>query len=223
MSSEDPAKRFVVWDSPTRVFHWCLVLAVLLCWISAEEDYLQVHQYAGYTVLVLVLTRVVWGVIGSVHSRFSDFLVSPLHVLAYLRGRLPSRPRHNPAGGYSVLVMLALLLLQALTGLFNSDGLMFDGPFYHALESRWTDKLGEIHATAFWVLLGFIGLHVASILYYQVLRRQDLLTPMLLGGLGGRAAPRPAWLALLVLLVCVGGLAVAIYYAPEPPPNMWGM
>ena len=122
-----------IWDIPTRLFHWALVIAVLLSWVSQEEDYLQVHEVSGYVVLTLVCFRIVWGFVGSVHSRFADFVRAPGAVWAYLRGRGDrQQPGHNPAGGWSVLVMLLLLLVQALTGLFNSDELMHDGPFYHA-------------------------------------------------------------------------------------------
>jgi cytochrome b len=208
----------VTWDGWTRLTHWLLVLAVLLSWISYEEDYLQVHQYSGYLVLVLVVTRLVWGFVGSVHSRFSDFIVSPPAAVRYLLGRhkIESGAGHNPAGGWSVLVLLLLLLLQAVTGLFNSDELMFDGPFYHALDRSWTDRLGAMHEWVFWVLSGFIGLHIVAVLFYQWGRGKDLIGPMLHGGSQGERSPRPFWLALLIALLLGAALYIAIQYAPKP-------
>ena len=208
----------VTWDGWTRLTHWLLVLAVLLCWISYEEDYLQVHQYSGYLVLVLVVTRLLWGLIGSVHSRFSDFVASPRAVWRYLRGGEPRAPGvgHNPAGGWSVLVLLLLLLLQASTGLFNSDELMFDGPFHHALDRSWTDRLGAMHEWVFWVLSGFIGLHITAVLFHQWVKHQDLIGPMVHGGNQGARPPRPFWLALLIAIILGGLLYVAIQYAPKP-------
>ncbi|MCX2981638.1 hydrogenase [Halieaceae bacterium IMCC14734] len=208
----------VTWDSWTRLTHWLLVLAVLLCWISYEEDYLQVHQYSGYLVLVLVVTRILWGFVGSIHSRFSDFVASPRVVFHYLRGRKhnASQVGHNPAGGWSVLVLLLLLLLQATTGLFNSDDLMFDGPFHHALDSSWTDRFGAMHEWIFWVLSGFIGLHIVAVLFHQWVKREDLIGPMVHGGSHGVRSPRPIWLALLMAIVIGFGLYVAIQYAPKP-------
>ena len=208
----------VIWDGWTRVTHWLLVLAVILSWVSYEEDYLQVHQFSGYLVLVLVLTRLVWGFVGSLHSRFSNFLVSPLAALRYLLGReqAASPVGHNPAGGWSVMVLLFLLLLQALTGLFNSDELMFDGPFYHTLDREWSDRLGALHETVFWVLTGFIGLHVVAVMFSQWVRHRDLIGPMLHGGSGGQGAPRPLWVGLLIAVIFGGLLYVAIQYAPQP-------
>jgi cytochrome b len=204
------------WDWPTRAFHWTLAGAVLLSWVSQEEDYLVVHQWSGYAVLVLVGFRLAWGFIGSVHSRFSDFVTGPRTVWAYLRGA-PSRTRgHNPLGGYGVLVLLLLVALQALTGLFNSDGLIYDGPFYHALDSGWTDLLGEWHERLFWVLLGFIGLHLLAVAWYQYVRGRDLVGPMLHGGREGPAPAVAGWRAWLVVAVLSGLLALALWFAPEP-------
>ncbi len=123
------------WDLPTRLFHWLLVWAVFLSWLSHEYEWFQLHLWSGYSVLVLVAFRFFWGFFGSQHSRFNDFVRSPARVWRYWRGGVRSQSGHNPAGGWSVLIMLALLLLQGLAGLFNSDGLLFDGPLYHALDS----------------------------------------------------------------------------------------
>ena len=210
------ARLLPLWDLPTRIFHWAIVICLPLSWWSADNDNYELHQWLGYTVIVLVVARVVWGFVGSVHSRFADFVRAPGAVWTYLRGRGDEQQvGHNPAGGWSVLVMLLLLLVQALTGLFNSDELMHDGPFYHALDSSWTDRLGALHESLFWVLLACVGLHVASVLFYQS-RRRDLISPMLLGGKGGRGAPQTLWRAALILCLCSGLLYTALYFAPQP-------
>ncbi len=204
------------WDLPTRLVHWLLLSALLLSWLSHEFEWYQVHLWSGYSVLVVVVFRLLWGVFGSAHSRFSDFLSGPVTLLRYWRGELGERTGHNPVGGWSVLLMLLLILFQALTGLFNSDGLLFDGPLYHALDSAWTDKLGELHEQLFWVILALVVLHVLAVLYYQFVRGDDLLQPMIQGGAEGSSAPVSTWRALLLLLLCVSGLALAVYLAPEP-------
>jgi cytochrome b len=210
--------RFPLWDSPTRLFHWLLVIAVFLSWLSHELEWIQVHLWSGYSVLVLVGFRLLWGFWGSVHSRFRDFVSSPARVWAYWRRGEWSGVGHNPAGAWSVLALLLLLAAQALTGLFNSDGLLFDGPLHYALASSWTDKLGELHEWLFWVLAGLIGLHVAAVLYSQFFgARRNLLRPMISGGDSGREAPVPAWRALVLLLLCAGLLGLAVYLAPSPP------
>ena len=204
------------WDLPTRLFHWLLTVAVFMAWLSHNRDWIAVHTWTGYTVLVLVAFRIAWGFVGSEHSRFVDFVRSPAAVLRYWRGEEPARPGHNPAGGWSILVLLALLLVQASSGLFNSDGLLFDGPLHHALDGDVTDQLGELHDQLYWVILGFVGLHVAAVLYYRFVRREPLLAAMVSGGKAGRRAPVSNWRALAVLAVCVSALALAVYLAPEP-------
>ena len=204
------------WDLPTRLFHWLLVVCVGLAWLSHEQDWIEVHLWTGYTVLVLVVFRIFWGVFGSVHSRFSDFVRSPVEALRYLRYGGEDGPGHNPAGGWSVLVLLTLLLVQALSGLFNSDGILFDGPLYHALDSSLTDKLGELHDQLYWVILGFVGLHVAAVLYYQLLKQRPLIGAMISGGHAGSGAPVSSCRAVLIVVVCCGALALAVYLAPEP-------
>lgn len=209
---------YPLWDIPTRLFHWLLVLGIGLAWLSHEQDWYEVHRWTGYTVFVLVLFRLLWGVWGSRHSRFADFVRSPLAVLRYWQGKQGAGVGHNPAGGWSVLVLLSLVLVQATTGLFNSDGLFFDGPLHFALDSRMTDKLGELHDQLFWVILGFSGLHVAAIAWYRLVRKENLVAPMITGGDSGEEAPVSLLRALLLLALCAGALALAIYLAPAPTP-----
>ena len=205
-----------VWDLPTRAFHWLLVVGVFLGWLSHELEWYRVHLWNGYAVLVLVGFRIGWGFVGSAHSRFADFLRGPGAVVRYLRGEEPPRPGHSPLGGWAVAALLALVLGQGLTGLFNSDGLLLDGPLHHALGTEWTDRLGAWHETLFWVLCGMVALHVAAVLVYQFHLRQNLLLPMLTGGETGRRPPVSSWRAVLVALLCAGLLALAVYLAPEP-------
>lgn len=205
-----------IWDLPTRLFHWLLVVAVLSSWLSHELEWIQVHQYSGYSVLVLVGFRLLWGMCGSVHSRFADFVHGPRAVWLYLRRGEWAGVGHNPAGGWSVIVLLLLLLVQSLSGLFNSDGLMFDGPLYHVVDSYWSDQLGALHEQLFWILVGVIGLHLLAVSYQQFVQRRNIIVAMLSGGAGGKRAPVPQWRALLVLALCVLALAVAINLAPEP-------
>lgn len=204
------------WDIPTRLFHWLLALGIVLAWLSHEFDWIEVHRWNGYSLLVLVGFRILWGFFGSVHSRFSDFVRSPAAVIRYWRGTEPEPVGHNPAGGWSVVLLLGLVLLQALTGLFNSDDLLFDGPLHHAVDSRTAELLGEIHDKLYGVILGFVGLHLAAIAWYHWGRGRALVAAMIHGGSEGRQAPVSPWRALLLLLFCIAALALAIYLAPEP-------
>lgn len=215
---------FLLWDLPTRIFHWAIVICLPLSWWSAENDNYELHQWLGYTVIVLVVSRVFWGFAGSRHSRFADFLVGPRRVAAYLRGLEAAGAGHNPLGGWSVLVLLALLLLQAISGLFNSDDVLFTGPLYYAVNSEWRDVMGLVHELAFDVLLAFVGLHILAVVYHQYWCKEPLLQAMLRGkapGRSGREAPAPAWRALLIALLAALALWGILQLAPPPPSLMW--
>lgn len=179
------ASKVRVWDLPTRLFHWALVACVVGLAITAySETGLDWHARLGYTVVALLLFRVVWGFIGGRWSRFASFLYSPASVVAYLRGR--SHPDHlvghNPLGAGSVLAMLAFLIAQVATGLVSDDESSFQGPLNRfvssskALAATWYHKrVGQ------WVLLALVLLHVAAVLYYVLKKRQGLVRAMVGG------------------------------------------
>jgi cytochrome b len=217
-------KHYTLWDIPTRTCHWLLVGCLPLAWWSAETENYAVHQWTGYTVIVLVLGRIGWGFVGSHHSRFTDFLVGPRKVLAYLRGRGSASAGHNPLGGWSVMALLSLLLLQACSGLFNSDDVLFSGPLYYAASTGFRDTMGLVHELAFNALLVLVGLHIIAVFYHQLRHREKLLQAMLRGSAPdrrGRAAPVPLWRALLVWALFALALWWVLELAPQPPPMMW--
>jgi len=209
-----------LWDLPTRIFHWALVLLVASAWASAELGANELHEWCGYSILTLVAFRIVWGFVGSTHSRFSDFVQSPSAVLRYFRGEWTRTPGHNPAGGWSVIVMLALLLIQGTTGLFNKDDIMFQGPLSHLVSSDTRDALGEVHEVNFNLLLALIALHVGAVMYYLHRRGENLVRPMITGGQSAGPGSRlaPLWLALVVLTACGGLLYWLLSLAPAPQP-----
>ena len=105
---------------------------------------------------VIISTRIIWGFIGSRHSRFTDFVAGPARVAAYLQGRGSSSAGHNPLGGWSVLLLLSLLLVQAISGLFNSDGVLFSCPLYYGASSGFRNAMGVVHDLVFNGLLALI-------------------------------------------------------------------
>ena len=213
-----------LWDIPTRLFHWLIVACLPLSWWSAESGNFELHQWLGYSVIVLVVSRVVWGIVGSPHSRFVDFLVGPRRVVAYLRGEQARSAGHNPLGGWSVVALLLLLLLQAVSGMFNSDDVLFNGPLYHAADVELRDALGLVHEVAFYVLLTLVGLHILAVIYHQFRRHEKLLQAMVRGsasGREGRVAPVSAWRVLPVVLLVALALWGLLQLAPPPPPMMW--
>ena len=174
-----------VWDAPTRLFHWVIVLLIALSYVSIKQDWTQLHFISGYTILTLLVFRLAWGVVGSETSRFSQFVRNPIEGLRHL-AQFPRREPdaeigHNAAGGWMVLLMLAAIAAQVTTGLFsNADGLL-DGPLAHHLSRTASDWVTGIHANLFYVLLGLIGLHILAILAYAAVKRHDLVRPMVTG------------------------------------------
>jgi cytochrome b len=213
-----------LWDVPTRLGHWLLAACLPLSWWSAETENYELHEWLGYTVIVLVASRIAWGFVGSAHSRFADFLVGPRRILAYLRGREAGGAGHNPLGGWSVVALLLLLLLQAVSGLFNSDDVFFNGPLYYGASVGLRDAMGQVHEVGFYLLLALVGLHILAVLYHQLWRRERLLQAMVRGsaaGRAGRAAPVSGWRALLIVLGVALSLWGLLQLAPSPPPVMW--
>lgn len=205
-----------VWDAATRLFHWTLVLLVAAAWFCAETGRFRLHILCGLGVLTLLVFRIVWGFIGSETARFSRFLANPakaIHHLAHFAERGPdTEVGHNAAGGWMVLVLLALLAVQVTSGLFNSGG--FDnppGPLAGHVSDSLADLANRIHGLAFTVLLAAIGLHILAVFAYALVKRHDLVRPMITGTKRLPAAtrqPRMAspLLALVVFLLALGAV-----------------
>jgi cytochrome b len=211
-----------VWDLPTRLFHWMLVLLLIAQWWTAEQSStMDWHLWGGYAVLALVLFRLIWGIVGSETVRFSQFVRDPGAALEYfkalLRGETPHYLGHNPMGGWSIVAMLALLLIQTITGLFANDDILIEGPLYGWVSKGMSDWLTTVHKFNFNVLLAMITVHLAAVFFYLLVKRENLIHPMLNGCKRLRPeqagqAPRMAnpWLGLaaLVIAVTVVGLLV---------------
>jgi cytochrome b len=207
-----------VWDLPTRLFHWALVALVVLQFATAEFHWLtmQWHERFGYATLALLLFRVAWGFAGSQTSRFVDFVRGPVAVARYVRallaGRAPLAIGHNALGGWSVLVMLALLLAQTVSGLFASDGIDTDGPFADAVSDAMVKTMTRLHHLGETLLLLVIALHVAAVLLHLLLHRDNLIAPML-SGRKSVADPPPlrfagGWGALVLFAAAVAAVVL---------------
>jgi cytochrome b len=207
MSGEEP---IAVWDVPTRLFHWLLVILIGFSWWSAEEGELEWHKWSGMAVLGLLVFRIMWGVWGSSTARFANFVRGPGTVAQYLRMPMPATPGHNPLGALSVIAMLALLALQVITGLFavDVDGIE-SGPLSYMVEFDQGRTAAEIHEIAFTLIQVLVVLHLLAIAFYLVVRRRNLVTPMVtgrdraLGGLPGMQ-PVPIWRLIVAIVVAIG-------------------
>ena len=172
-----------VWDLPIRLFHWLLVLCVVLSFITVKigGNAMEFHALIGYCVLTLVIFRVCWGLVGSHHARFIHFVPSPKGLVNYILGKTKAGLGHNPLGALSVLALLVSLGLQATTGLFANDDIAFEGPFAKYVSNDMVQFLTSIHYFNEKVLIILIALHLCAILYYQKFKGENLIKPMLLG------------------------------------------
>jgi cytochrome b len=173
--------RVRVWDLPTRAVHWLLALLIPFSWWSAHSDHLPWHRLSGYTILGLLIFRLIWGFVGSPTARFSRFLRGPGTVVVYLRGRLAPVIGHNPLGGWSVMAMLTALAVQVTLGLFSVDEDSLEaGPLSTFVSFDTGRAIAHAHHIGFWVLLALIGLHLAAIAVYAM-RGRNLVAPMITG------------------------------------------
>jgi cytochrome b len=206
-----------VWDAPVRVFHWLLVLLLIFQYVTVKTSYMTWHMYGGYTILVLLLFRIIWGFVGSTHARFGDFLYGPAAMFAYVK-TLPRREAakfagHNPLGGLSVLLMLLAVLVQAVTGLFANDDVLTEGPLVQWIAKETSDWITTIHRYNFYVIVGLAAAHILAVLYYLLYKSENLVKAMFTGYKTLPAAPAGtrmagAWLALVVLAIA----AAAVYF-----------
>jgi cytochrome b len=193
-------ERILVWDLPTRLFHWLLASTFAGAWLTADsERWIDVHVTLGYTFAGLIAFRVLWGFVGSRYARFSSFVAGPQAVRRYLWSMLTFRPErhvgHNPAGGWAVLALLGLGALTALAGFlsFNDYG------------GHW---LEELHEGAAGAMLGLVFVHIVAVLVSSLLHRENLVRAMVTGlkhGLRSEAIRRPQWIAAGALVVAVLG------------------
>lgn len=203
-----------LWDLPVRLVHWAIVLLLAGLWWSAEEGDLTLHKQLGMMMLILIVFRLLWGLIGSSSARFAGFLRGPRAVIGYARGLFGRAGEpvvgHNPLGGWSAMILLALLAFQVGLGLIaqDTDGLE-SGPLNHLVDYDTAEWARETHELIFNLLLGLSVLHVLAIAFYLIFKRDNLISPMLTGKrrfTSAVAAPKfaPWWLAALCLIVAWG-------------------
>ena len=185
VSPSDKSTRRVVkvWDLPTRLFHWLLVVGIFAMWLTADVlDRLGLHMTIGFALIGLILFRMVWGVIGSDTARFAQFVRHPRHILAYLKGAYSGIwLGHNPLGALSVLALMLSIIVQLTTGLFANDQIFNEGPFSDYVTENTQDLMSLIHEINFNVLLGLIALHLLAIAYHQFKKHEPLVQAMITG------------------------------------------
>jgi cytochrome b len=208
--AEARSVRARLWDGPTRIVHWALVILIAFAWWSGEVGRMEWHRLAGYAVLGLIVFRLIWGFAGSASARFASFVRGPGATLAYVR-TLPRRaqkdlPGHNPLGAWSVLAILAVLVAQVVTGLFAVDVDAIEaGPLSDRVSFDTGRLFAKWHHWSFWALETLVVLHVAAVVFYLTYKRANLIGAMVTGRQAFSDDPKlafaPLWRAALAAIV----------------------
>lgn len=215
-----PVPSIRIWDVPTRLFHWALALCVGYCLFTGfdESGDLEGHMKSGQVVIGLLVFRLVWGVIGATYARFTRFAASPVAAVRFLRQfrTAAHAPGHNPAGAWAVFLLLTVLAVQAGTGLFATDDILYEGPLLHLVDSDTSAQLTGWHKRNALLVAGVVGLHLLAVFAHVLLRRERIVQGMLHGNLPlAEAAASPTrWhpLALVAALAAAVGAMYAIAY-----------
>ena len=203
-----------LWDVPVRIVHWSFVALLPALWWTAEKGDLDTHVKLGIAMLVLVVFRFLWGIVGSSSARFAHFLRGPITVGRYARSLFGREGEpivgHNPLGALSVVALLLLLGAQVLLGLFaqDTDGL-FSGPLNYLVGYDTAEAAREWHELGFNVILAIVVVHVVAVVLYLAVKRDNLVGPMITGRKrypAAVAAPTmaPLWRLALCLALALG-------------------
>jgi cytochrome b len=223
------AKAYRIWDVPTRLFHWLLVISIVASWVTADvvDDQMQLHLWLGYWTLGLIAFRMLWGLFGSRHARFASFLKGPMKVLAYGRSLAGKHhveaAGHNPMGGWMVFLMIALVAVQTVSGLFTDDDIIWAGPWTPAVSGSMVNLATRIHHINFNLIQAAVAAHLVAVLAYQFGLRNDLVGAMITGRKSSsridasHAIPGTPWGRAALAALLAGGLVYAVLaFAPAP-------
>ncbi|MCC1497391.1 cytochrome b/b6 domain-containing protein [Alcanivorax sp. 1008] len=176
-----------IWDPFVRIFHWLLVGAFVVAYVS-EDDYLDIHTIAGYTVLTLLMLRLIWGFVGTRHARFSDFVRPPSEALDYVKESLLGRAKrylgHNPAGGLMIVAILVSLLVTTFSGIVVLGAEEGAGPLAGVMggvSHSVGEAMEEVHEFFANFTLGLVFVHLAGVLFESLLHRENLVRAMITG------------------------------------------
>jgi cytochrome b len=206
----------LVWDISTRAFHWLTAVLVLAAYLTWRLDWMDWHAICGDALLTLVIFRLLWGFFGSDTTRFSSFIAGPRAALQHLahlfRRERDHQISHNPAGGLMVLLLIALLVGETLSGLYVNNDVVDEGPLTEHVAAPVANAITALHWVLWDALLAAIALHLLTIAAYAVGKGQNLVTPMITGKKtmpAGIAQPRMASVIRAGFLLAVSALIAA--------------
>lgn len=171
-----------IWDLPTRLFHWLLVFCVFgaIATGLVGGEWIELHAKFGIFCVGLIVFRVLLGFIGGYYSRFLQFFPTPKTLLQYLQGKWHGLG-HNPFGAFSVFALLGLVGFQSVSGLFTNDDITLYGPLFKLVSKETSDFITGWHTTIVYVLMAFIVLHILAIMFYRIVKKDNLVKPMITG------------------------------------------
>lgn len=193
------SQRILVWDVPTRVFHWLLVLSFGGAYLTAEsERYRDIHVVLGYTFLGLIAFRLLWGFLGTRYAQFRSFLFRPSEVVAYARSMLKGKPAHylghNPLGSVSIWLLLGLGVSVGVSG-------------YLVFQDVGGEAFEELHEVVSNAMLAVVAIHIAGVVVSSVLHRENLARAMVTGFKSAEPSEgirhSYAWLGVIMLAAVV--------------------
>lgn len=217
-----------VWDLPLRLFHWSLVILFIAAYATNAlgTNYFTYHLWSGYAIIVLVSFRILWGLVGTYHARFFNFVRNPIATAKYALSVLKRKDKHyaghNPLGAVMVVVLLATILTQAVSGLFGNDEIFNLGPLYGYVSNELSLQLTSLHRKLFYWILGAVVVHILAVLVHVFFKRENIIKAMFTGKKTARdfidkksINSSRTWLAGAIVILLSLALAWVIYSAPE--------
>lgn len=203
-SQQEPMKkssRILVWDLPTRVFHWLMVLSFAGAWLTAEsERFRDLHVMLGYSLLGLIAFRLVWGFVGTRYARFKEFVRSPAVAMRYLKSLVSGKPEHyvghNPAGAMAIILLLLLGIASGVSGWMT----------YNEMGGEWLEEAHEVFSN---LMLAVVGFHVIGVIVGSLAHRENLVRAMVTGikqGEPDQGIQKKQLFPAMVLLLSVAGI-----------------
>jgi cytochrome b len=180
-------KMYLVWDLPLRIFHGLLVLSIIASWYTSDQDngLIEYHLLVGYFALGLIVFRILWGFLGTTHSKFLNFFPSLRKIISYIQSFKKNEPLHyaghNPLGSLMVFFMLTVIFLQAVSGLFMDDDIFTTGPYSGSINSSIESVLVYIHRNGFNLILVAVALHISAVVFYVRVKKQALISAIITG------------------------------------------
>jgi cytochrome b len=222
-----PTTHQQVWDLPVRVCHWLLVAAFISAYVTNRlgVNYFKYHVWSGYSVIVLVSFRLLWGLVGTRHARFQNFVRGPIHTVRYATGWLrrekQSYAGHNPLGAWMVIALLAARAAQAASGLFGNDEIFNVGPLYGFVTNETSLKWTSLHRILFYWLLAAAIVHVLAVIAHRLINKESLVAAMFTGKKAPHVVPAGevihssrTWLAVAIVFALGATLRWIVSHAP---------